>query len=270
MPSHSRISNANTYESIDQGWICGKCSKTVSTSNYVYGDVCTCTEPSAYNFGGATQLLQTERLMYHYDNTAILYQPQSYASSAASNGRGPEGPEREVPRMLAPSHHNNNTTFLPVTPELGHNEAQHQRSSSFRSDMSYQMRRFFIEQAEQAQHQTPAHNPDDMYATDHPDNNDHNHDLRLPTMSSGNKWLSQEIYIQRPTTKGSGKTKSWESGGSAESGLEHWDTTPVDPILGIGTWTAEREWQYANQNNNAGYSMCMSGMSEAIRDIDRR
>lgn len=36
-------------------------------------------------------------------------------------------------------------TYLPLGPDMGLNEVQHRRSASFESDMSYQMRRFLVE-----------------------------------------------------------------------------------------------------------------------------
>ncbi|KUJ20533.1 uncharacterized protein LY89DRAFT_445989 [Mollisia scopiformis] len=136
IPDHNNTDSTHHYEeSIDQ-WICSQCFKTVSpTRPPVFNpENCSCVE--AGGGGPVSQPRTEEQPLYGYDNT--MNQP-SYASSVVSF-TGPEGPERENPNMQITNN------YLPLGPDTGLNETQHRRSASFESDMSYQMRRFLVEE----------------------------------------------------------------------------------------------------------------------------
>jgi hypothetical protein len=233
-----------------------------STRPPVYNpDNCSCVEASIHSRDAGNQYAQTEQNIYHYDNTTALFEkrPVTYASSSLSaNFQGPEGPERELPDMQLDK-------FLAVAPEPGLGEARHRRTS-FRSEMSFQMHRYMEERhdlqaAFEQEQQKSYHNT--FYLP--------NHEQKEPS----NRYLNQDVYIRPPTGRGSGKTKSWESedsGGSGESSLEAWETAPVDPIRGIGAWASygTGEESIIAAGYGCGYPMSMSGMTEALYEIERR
>lgn len=259
---------------IDSGYYCGRCGgyfKTTSLSSSrppVYiAENCSCVEASGsgHDFGGGTQLVQNKQSWGPYGTTAILCQhdrrTKSYASSNASRGqRGPEGPEKEAPDING---------FLVLTPAAGLGEERHRRSS-FRSEM---MRRYMQEPEEacevELQQDQKRHHQSQVYTA--------NHKYSGRALGERNTFLNQDVYMPPLSGRGSGKTKSWDSegsGGSGESALEHWETTPVDHIMGFGAWAVPVSGEDFGYGGIAAscyeYPMNMSGMTEALYDTERR
>jgi hypothetical protein len=116
-----------------------------------------------------------------------------------------EGPEREDPITHTTSN------VLPLGPVAGLNETRHRHSGSFHSDMSYQMRRFLVEQ-EEAQYPAP-------YATE----NDH----------AESRFLPQDLY-EAPGKKRKGKLRYRSaSTSSGDASFLSWD---VGRVPGIVAW----------------------------------
>jgi len=227
---HDHDTNDAHYqnENLEQWQLpCEQCIRTFSSSRppVFNADNCSCAEVASHTRGGQhlSQSPFYEQPTYHYENTLPVYhqQPQSYASSSISVP-SPDGPEREDPN-----------NFLPLGPEAGLNETQHRRLASFHSDMSYQMRRFLVEQEE---HQHPA-----PYATEHG-----------PTET---RFLPQDIYIQSQAPAKGKKSKLSCMSASISSGdasLFSWD---VDPVTGIGAWIDAEGNLYAGDS----YPLAVSG-----------
>ena len=146
-PDHNIFDNNRHHYDLDH-WDCPICFKTISSSRPpVYNaDNCSCASLGNFTNGRtrAAQLSSYSPQGHQYENnTAKYYQtPQSYASSSPISVPCPEGPEHEDPNL-----HITNT-YLPLRPDIGLNEAQHQRSASIRSNMSYQLLRFLVDQKE--------------------------------------------------------------------------------------------------------------------------
>lgn len=210
-------------------------------------------------------MIQNEQTWGYYGSTApALYQhdrrPESYASSSASRDpRGPEGPEREVPET---------NKFLALAPAAGLGEERHRRAS-FRSEM---MRRYVQEPQEacegELQQDKPQYQPQ-AYSSAH----------QYSGRASGERstFLNQDVYMPPPSGRGSGKTRSWDSEGSGGSGgsvLEHWETVPVDHVIGVGAWAVPVSGEDSGYAGIAAsfyeYPMNMSGMTEALYDTERR
>jgi hypothetical protein len=178
-----------------------------------------------------------EQPIYHYDSTTQTHyhnqSPQSYASSNLS-GPCPEGPEREDPNM------NVTHGYLPLGPPIGLNEAQHQRTASFHSNMSYPMLRFLDEHD---YYEPP-------YATEH--------------ASINTRFLSQDLHIQsqasKKVQKGTRRSKqSWmsmQSSSSAETSFVSWGL--LDPVTEAGAWSAEG----GNKRPGEGYALDLSGLED--------
>jgi hypothetical protein len=178
-----------------------------------------------------------EQPMYHYDSITQTHyhnqSPQSYASSNLS-GPCPEGPEREDPNM------NVTHGYLPLGPPIGLNEAQHQRTASFHSNMSYPMLRFLDEHD---YYEPP-------YATEH--------------ASINTRFLSQDLHIQsqasKKVQKGTRRSKqSWmsmQSSSSAETSFVSWGL--LDPVTEAGAWSAEG----GNKRPGEGYALDLSGLED--------
>lgn len=232
--------NNAEYGELDQ-YTCLQCFKTISSSRQpVYnGDNCSCVETAmAGNGGGHGPHSPTYRqTFYGREASAQMnhYQPESYASSSRSVPC-PEGPENAQPNITLANN------YLPLAPEMGNNEAEHRRSSSFNSDMSYQMRRFLVEQQYQ--------------------------ECARPPTPSPNHFLSQEVHLQsqnslqvaQSSKKSRESKKSMQSSGSGETNYIGW---PTDPIMAMGAWANDGyNYEYADHT----YPMTMSGMSECPFD----
>lgn len=102
-------------------------------------DNCSCVEVG----GGASPPAPTshhqqhQHPIYSYDHTS--HQLATGSAPSLSNTACVEGEDRDV--------HYGTNNYLTLGPETGLNEAQHRRSASFESEMSYQMRRFLVEQS---------------------------------------------------------------------------------------------------------------------------
>jgi hypothetical protein len=232
---HDIDHNDQTYESIDQ-WSCIHCFKPVSSSRppNFNAENCSCVEVRIHANGGGEHFSQPmirEQPMYTYDTTTHYHtqRPQSYASSSLS-GPCPEGPEREDPNM-----HISNA-YLPLGPDTGLNETQHQRTASFHSEMSYPMQRFLGDLG----YFQP-------YETEH-----------VPT---NGPFLSQDLYIQssKKVNKGTKRSKqsymSVQSSGSAEASFVSWG---LDPLTAAGAWAGEA----GKERPGEGYAMVLSGLTE--------
>jgi hypothetical protein len=162
------------------------------------------------------------------------YHPESYASSNRSVP-SPEGVENAQPNI------NISNDFLPLGPDTGLNEAQHRRTSSVHTDMSYQMRRFLIER-------------------------DYNQPISAPTpASSPARFLSQETHIlsqapqRREKTEGSKQSKkSLQSSGGGDLSYIGFG---ADDSTAIGAWAEGDDGVWENQ-----YAMTLSGFSELFTD----
>ncbi len=234
---HDMDHNDHLYDPIDQ-WACPNCYKAISASRppTFNAENCSCVEVGTHsNDTGEhfSQPMVREQPMYHYDTTTQFHtqRPQSYASSSLS-GPCPEGPEREDPNMHL------TTVYLPLGPETGLNEAQHRRTASFHSDMSYPMQRFLGEQ----DYFQP-------YGTEH--------------AATNSKFLPQDIYIQSQASKkvnrGTKRSKqsymSAQSSGSAEASFVSWG---LDPVTEAGAWAGEGK----NKRPGDGYAMVLSGLTD--------
>ena len=205
--NHNIDNNDETYEPIDQWELeCFRCHKPISADrppNY-NSENCSCVEVGTHGAGPGeyfSQPMIREQPMYHYDSTTHTYyhnqSPQSYASSNLS-GPWPEGPEREDPN----AHFTGG--YLPLGPSIGLNEAQHRRTASFNSNLSFPMLRFLGER-------------DLCYDTTE----------QAPTNS---RFLSQDLHIQSHTSnkvqRGTKRSKkshmSMQSSGSNDASFVSW------------------------------------------------
>ncbi|KAH8663133.1 hypothetical protein BGZ60DRAFT_566017 [Tricladium varicosporioides] len=240
-PENQDMENINAeYGELDQ-YTCLQCFKTISSSRRpVYNsDNCSCVEAAmASNGGGHNPPSPPYGQTFYRQETSThmnLYQPESYASSSHSVPC-PEGPENAQPNITLANN------YLPLAPEMGHNEAEHRRSFSFNSDMTYQMRRFLVEQQNQEHARPPTPSP--------------------------NHFLSQEVHLQsqnplqaaQSSKKSIESKKSMQSSGSGETSYIGW---PTDPIMAMGAWANDSyNYEYADPT----YPMTMSGMSECPFD----
>jgi hypothetical protein len=237
MPHHNHdIDNTDQpYEKIDQWELaCFQCHKPISANrppNY-NRENCSCVESGTHANGEYfSQPMVREQPVYHYRvTTQTQYHnqsPQSYASSNLS-GPCPEGPEREDPNLhFAP-------TYLPLGPPLGLNEAQHQRTASFYSDLPLPMLRFLGE-------------PDypEPWATEN--------------APAEGRFLPQDPYIISQTSKKVNNStkrskqsyKSMQSSGSHETSFVSWG---VDPVKEAGAWAGDRPGN--------GYALVLSGLTD--------
>jgi hypothetical protein len=161
------------------------------------------------------------------------YHPESYASSNRSV-LSPDGVENAQPNI------NISTDFLPLAPEAGLNEVQHRRTSSVQADMSYQMRRFLVEQ-------------------------EYHHPISAPTPApSPSKFLPQETHIisNKPQRKGKGSKKSMKSLQSSGTGEMSYIGFGADPITATGAWDRASENGYEENQ----YAMTLSGLSGLVID----
>lgn len=231
-PEQSSLDGENShYDSIEQ-WdsICRYCFRTISSTRppVFNPDNCGCVEvgpathgdeQSSRSLSYGLQGVQCEAAIYHQ-------RPQSTTSSTDSV-TCPEGPEREDPNLTI------GNAFLPLGPDVGLNEPQHRRSASFRSEMSFQMRRFLVES-------------EPCLPT------------QLAKIPSSANFLPQDIHIQsQRLEKAKNRSKSSYQSLSSGSGDASIHTWPEDPTVAIGTQFDHSE-QACFKN---GYPMTMSGMS---------
>ncbi|TVY92972.1 hypothetical protein LAWI1_G001313 [Lachnellula willkommii] len=257
-PDYNRIEDARLeYGDTDQ-FTCPRCFKMISASRppVFNSDNCSCVEVAAYN--GAMQRThpspyeQTPWYEYEYEYQLQApphmypYQPESYASSNHS-APSPEGVENALPNMAI------SNDFLPLCPEAGLNEAQHRRTSSFTTDMSYQMRRFLVEQESHQPARARAPTPPSPSA---------------PASPSG--FLAQETHIlsTRPQGKGKGSGASMKSRQSSGSGDMSYTGYGADAFTATGAWACEHgdAYQYQYQENQNHYAMTLSGLSGLVID----
>jgi hypothetical protein len=241
--NHNIDNNDETYEPIDQWELeCFRCHKPISADrppNY-NSENCSCVEVGTHGAGPGeyfSQPMIREQPMYHYDSTTHTYyhnqSPQSYASSNLS-GPWPEGPEREDPN----AHFTGG--YLPLGPSIGLNEAQHRRTASFNSNLSFPMLRFLGER-------------DLCYDTTE----------QAPTNS---RFLSQDLHIQSHTSnkvqRGTKRSKkshmSMQSSGSNDASFVSWGL--MDPVAEAGAWTGER-WD-ERPGEGYGYASALSGLED--------
>ncbi|KAF4637424.1 hypothetical protein G7Y89_g645 [Cudoniella acicularis] len=244
LPEHEDLDHINLEYGEPDQFTCPDCFKTISASRppVFNTENCSCVETAMISNGGG-QLPPSPTYayaMHGIDSTPQVnnyYRPESYASSSRSVSC-PEGPENAQPNITLL-----NNNYLPLAPETGLNEVEHRRSSSFNSDMSYQMRRFLVEQE---QHQA-------AYAA--------------TTAAAPNHFLQQDIHVQSQTSlkvaksskKSKESTRSMQSSGSGDLSYIGW---PTDPIMAIGAWA---EGSGGDSNEDA-YPMVMSGISEYVFD----
>jgi hypothetical protein len=236
-PDHNVFDNEGYYDLGQWTDLCGTCLKTVSSSRPpVYNpDNCSCADLGSFTHG-TTQVPQPaaspgQGFQYKH-NDAAYYPPQSYASSTASVPC-PEGVEREDPNL-----HIDNNHYLPVAPEMGLNEVQHRRTASVHSDMSYQMRRFLVDQRDNQPRQD------------------------ISPQTKGN-FLPQDTYIQSQATKKPKKDRkskpSYQSFGSSVS-EEYGFVFGADAMAHVGEWVDER----IRFGDGRGYEMSLSGMTDEL------
>lgn len=129
--------------------------------------------------------------------------------------------------------------FLPLGPDTGLNEISHRRSASFHSDMSYQMRRFLVEQIKDQPGRTSSPPKD--------------------------KFLPQETYIQSSKKKIKDKKRSkpsyqsFTSYSSEEQCFVGWG---VEPTAYTGEWVDDQRFGYCR--DGFGYSSTLSGMTDEL------
>jgi len=233
--NHNLFDNEG-YHDLDQ-WVCSTCLKTVSSSRPpVYNaDNCSCADLGGYT-NGTTQVPQPaaspgQGFSYEH-NDAAYYPPQSYPSSTTTVPC-PEGIEREDPNLHI------GAQFLPLGPDLGHNEPQHRRSASVHSDMSYQMRRFLVDQRDNQPRQ----------------------DVSPPSKAN---FLPQDIWIQSQTKmpkKDKKRSKpSYQSFDSSSVSEEYGFVVGADAMAHVGEWVEER----IRFGDGYGYEMTLSGMTDEL------
>ncbi|KAG9235652.1 hypothetical protein BJ875DRAFT_440163 [Amylocarpus encephaloides] len=161
-----------------------------------------------------------------------LYSPESCASSSPST-RCPEGPETTHPNLHL------SDSCLPLCPPPSPNEHEHASTSS-KLDLSYQLRRYLIEQ-EATQYPSPS-----------------------PSPEPSSPFPRQELHVQLPGSMMVGKSskrskqskKSLKSSSSGELGYSGYG---ADPTVFLGTWAMERE---GGGRLGEEYPLEMSGVSE--------
>jgi hypothetical protein len=210
--------------------VCRYCFRTISSSRppVFNPDNCGCAEAGTFASGGAENSQSTPYELQGVQHGREVYcqRPQSTTSSEESVSC-PEGPEREEPKLHV------SNTFLPLVADAGLNEAQHRRSASFHSEMSYQMRQFL-----------------------------EGEDPRLSLHSNGTPsikatFLPQDIHIQAQRAKKS-KNRSKPSyqsfsSGSGEVSFHSWGG---DPTIAVGT-----QFDVGRSVFEGEYPLTISGMS---------
>jgi hypothetical protein len=236
-PGHN-IFNNEEYQHDPSQWVLVEADSSSRPPHY-NPDNCSSAALGDYS-NGLTQVPHpaaspTPSYQYEKNGNAYYQSPQSYASSTASVPC-PEGVEREDPNLALTYH------YLPLVPDTGLNEAQHRRSASIHSDMSYQMSRFLLDQQRNQPRQS----------------------ISPPTQ---NKFLPQDIYIQSQSPKKAKKDKkrgklsyqSFESSNSEDQDFVGWG---VDPTVHTGEWIEDGRLGY--YRDGYGYSLSLSGMTDEL------
>ena len=232
-PEHHYDDEYSHYESLDQ-WdsVCRYCFRTISSSRppVLNPDNCSCAEAGTFASGSAElPASQAHKLKGIQENRELYYQTPQSTTSSDDSVPCPEGPEREEPKLHV-SH-----TFLPLVPDIGLNEAQHCRSASFHSDMSYQMRQFLLEREPH---------------------------LLMETSQSRPGFLSQDIHIQaqlikEPKNRSKPSYQSVSSG-SGEASIYSWG---ADPVFAVGA-----QFNGGGSVFQGQYPLTISGMSGYQRE----
>lgn len=215
------------YDECDGQWelTCHQCFKTISpTRPPVFNpDNCSCAETGTFANGDNRPVIDQQNT-YQYESVA--YHPQSSTASSISD-TCPEGPEHDEPRLTS------GNTYLPLAPDTGLNEPQHRRSSSSHYDMSYQMRRFLVDQ--DSIRPQPS----------------------IEVVESETRFLSQDMYIQSQRSKKQRRRSklSYQSVSSV-SGEANFSSGGSDLMVGVGTWDD------VGRNENA-YPMTISGLTDS-------
>jgi len=194
------------YDECDSQWelTCHQCFKTISpTRPPVFNpDNCSCAETGTFINGDNHP--DNDHPVCHYELSAYHNQAQSSTASSISDAC-PEGPEHEKPELSC------GNTYLPLAPEIGLNEPQHRRSSSSHHNMSYQMRRFLIDQDSIR----PLH--------------------CIESAAPETRFLNQDMYIQFQRSK-KDKNRSKLSYQSSTSGEASFSGGGSNLMVGVGTW----------------------------------
>jgi hypothetical protein len=233
--------NTQTHEKIDQ-WQCVQCHSTIplNHSPVLNTENCSCVEDGAGEGASQPPLIEQPTYFLETANNRHPYaqQPRSGSSSSLSV-TCPEGPEREYPQIQALS------SYLPLGPSIGLNEAQNQRIASFRSDISYPMLRFL--------HQ---HDTNSTYSTQH-----------VPIQDA---FLTQDLHMQSETSMRVLKTsrkKSRESMQSFKSAGTSFISLGDGPLTEAGAWVSDG----GNESPDEGYALALSGLEDFnIADSDAR
>lgn len=238
LPNHNKLNKPCRYEYDLDRYTCVICGKTISSRTLAYNaDNCSGADLSDYT-NGLTQVPQpatslAQGCQYQNNTTGFYQPPASYASSTASVPC-PEGIEREDPNLPLTN------TYLPLGPDTGLNEIQHRRTASVHSDMSYQMRRFLIDQQANMPH----------------------HDISPPTQDN---FLPQDIWIQSQSSKKKKEKRrskpsyqSFQSSSSEEYGF----VVGADATAHIGEWIGEDGNRY--ERDGFGYPLSISGMTDEL------
>ena len=234
-PNHDIFNNEEYYHGLNyhdhNQWVCVEAGSSSRPPVY-NADNCSCADLGGYTNGmtqAASPSATPPQGCQFESHGTTFYQPppHSYASSTASVPC-PEGVEREDPD-LALTH-----TFLPLGPDAGLNEKSHRRSASFKSDMSYQMRRFLVDQAR-----------------DQP--------RRSASPPAQDKFLPQDLHIQsskkiKDKKRSKPSYQSLESYGSDDQGFMGFG---VDPTAYTGNWIDDDRLGY-------GFSSTLSGMTDEL------
>ena len=233
-PDHSANDNEYNHNPIDHDhnqWVYVEADSSRRPPVY-NADNCSCADLASYAHGlsqvpqpaaSPPQGCQFEK----QGNTYYQPPPHSYASSTATVAC-PEGVEREDPDLAITN------TFLPLGPDNGLNEIPHRRTASFHSDMSYQMRRFLVDQ----QRDEPRRS------------------VSPPTQD---RFLPQDLYIQS-SKKARDKKRSKPSYQSFESSTcddQGYVDLGLDPTAFTGEWIDHERLGY-------GFSSTLSGMTDEL------
>jgi len=212
--------------------------KTTAARPPVFNDANRSCAEAAQHTSGIEQLhdpILEDQPTFAYDNTRRLYNHLRSRSSSESSGYGPEGPEISEPDLHVASF------YLPLAPQPGLGEAQHRRTASFESNMSYQMRQYLATTDSQ----------DTFYATEH--------------VEPGNHFLSQTTAVQPSSSKKVNKN-SWRSKPSYitdSSGDASFVSWAIDPVTGNGAWMDED----GNNYGSGTYPMTLSGATGSLDEF---
>ncbi|RDL41981.1 uncharacterized protein BP5553_01960 [Venustampulla echinocandica] len=256
MSEHNYTNNNRLGYGEDAQFICPRCfHMSTSRPTVVNGDNCGCVEAAMMGNGGGGdgdgggggggQEAQVERQRYAAGapSPGYHYSPLSYPSSSGSVPC-PEGPENAEPNINVTDNTDNTANYyLPLVPPVGLNEAEHRHTFYFNANMSYQLRRFILD--EECYDVPPSTSPS-------------------PPGRGGNGFLPQDPFIQSQTSlmvaESSKRSKqSKKSMKSSRSGDMGYIGYGADPTSMVGSWDAEGGEGYYD---GEGYPMTMSGILE--------